>query len=238
MQDSPVKTDTGQKSVLVVDEIPSLIRLMALELKMHGFSVAGCEAGEGTFAAVEELNPDVILIDVLLPGVGGIELVRELKRRYETPIMLITTGNRDADRALAYDLGAADYIVKPFDPFELGQRVAAVAGGDKPEENILHTGDLTIDLSRHFARRHGRVISISSNEWAILLGLAAEPGRTLSAQELIELAWGGVPGIDQAFVEPLIDGLRNALEATPADPRLIVGDMVGGFRLNVPEAPD
>jgi CheY-like chemotaxis protein len=85
MQDSPVKTDTGQKSVLVVDEIPSLIRLMALELKMHGFSVAGCEAGEGTFAAVEELNPDVILIDVLLPGVGGIELVRELKRRYETP---------------------------------------------------------------------------------------------------------------------------------------------------------
>jgi len=228
-------TVNSQKSVLVVDEIPSLIRLMALELKMHGFTVSGCEAGEGTFAAVEEMNPDVILIDVLLPGVGGIELVRELKRRYETPVILITTGNRDADRALAFDLGAADYIVKPFDPYELGQRVAAVVGGDKPEENILRMGDLTIDLSRHFARRHGRVISISTNEWAILLGLAAEPGRALSAQELIGLAWGGVPGIDKAFVEPLIDGLRNALEATPADPQLIVGDMENGYHLDVPE---
>jgi DNA-binding response OmpR family regulator len=230
-----MKTNAGQGSVLVVDEIPSLIRMLALELKMHGFSVAGCEAGEATFSAVEDMKPDVILLDVLLPGVGGIELMRELKRRYQTPIVLITTGNRDADRALAFDLGAADYIVKPFDPYDLGQRIAAVVGGSKPEERTLHAGDLTIDLSRHFARRHGRVISLSTNEWAILLGLAAEPGRTLSAEELIELAWGGVPGINAALVKPLIDALRNALEEEPADPKVIVGDMESGFHLNVPE---
>jgi DNA-binding response OmpR family regulator len=230
-----MEIDARQRFVLVVDEIPSLIRMMALELKMHGFRVAGCEAGEATFRAVDEMKPDVILLDVLLPGVGGIELMRELKRRYETPIILITTGNRDADRALAFDLGAADYLVKPFDPYELGQRVAAVVGGSKPEENVLSVGDLSIDLSRHFVRREGRVISLSTNEWAILLGLAAEPGRTLPAEELIGLAWGGVPGINRALVKPLIEGLRNALEETPAHPNLIVGDMETGFRLEVPE---
>jgi DNA-binding response OmpR family regulator len=229
-----METNASQKSVLVVDEIPSLIRMMALELKMHGFSVTGCEAGEATFRAVEEMKPDVILLDVLLPGVGGIELMRELKRRYETPIVLITTGNRDADRALAFDLGAADYLVKPFDPYELGERIAAVVGGTKPEENVLHVGALSVDLSRHFARRQGRVISLSTNEWAILLGLAAEPGRTLSAEELIGLAWGGIPGIDMVFVEPLIGGLRKALEEDPAQPSLILGDMETGFRLNLP----
>jgi two-component system response regulator MtrA len=231
---SRMETNAGQKTVLVVDEIPSLIRMLALELRMHGFRVAGCEAGEATFAAIEETQPDVILLDVLLPGVGGVEIMRELKRRYGTPIVLMTTGNQDADRALAYELGAADYIVKPFDPYELGQRVAAVAGGSKPEENILRAGELTIDLSRHFARRQGRVISLSTNEWAILLGLAAESGKTVSAQELIEHAWGGVPGIDKALVQPLIDRLRDALEETPANPSFILGDMEVGFRLNAP----
>jgi DNA-binding response OmpR family regulator len=229
-----MKTDAGEKSVLVVDEIPSLIRMLALELKMHGFSVDGCEAGEAAFRAVEDMKPDVILLDVLLPGVGGIELMRELKRRYHTPIVLVTTGNRDADRALAFDLGAADYLVKPFDPYELGQRIAAVVGGSKPEENVLRMGDLSIDLSRHFARRQERVISLSTNEWAILLGLAAESGKTLSAEELIGLAWGGFPGINKAFVKPLIDGLRNALEERPAEPSLLLGDMETGFRMNVP----
>jgi DNA-binding response OmpR family regulator len=229
-----MEATSSQKSVLVVDEIPSLIRMMALELKMHGFRVTGCEAGDATFRAVEETKPDVILLDVLLPGVGGLELMRELKRRYDTPIVLITMGNRDADRALAFDLGAADYLVKPFDPYELGQRVAAAVGGSKPEENVLNVGNLSIDFSRHFARRHGSVISLSSNEWAILVGLAAEPGRTLSAEELIGLAWGGVPGINRAFVQPVIEGLRNALEEKPGQPSLVLGDMETGFRLDLP----
>jgi DNA-binding response OmpR family regulator len=160
--------------------------------------------------------------------------MRELKRRLESPIVLATTGNKDADRALAYDLGAADYIVKPFDPYELGLRIAAVAAGSKPEEKILHAGNLTIDPSRHFVRRHGHLISLRTNEWAILLGLAEEPGMTVSAKELIEHAWGGVPGIDKAFVQPLIDRLRDTLEETPAHPSLILGDIEMGLRLNVP----
>jgi DNA-binding response OmpR family regulator len=168
---------------------------------------------------------------VILPGINGLDMMATLKERYDIPVVFLTTQHSDADRALAFDLGAADFVAKPFDPFELGQRLAALVGGREVEERIIDVGDLRIDLTRQLARRSGGVISLSTNEWALLLSMAKRPGEVTSTEDLMSAIWG--TNNNPAQLSPLINRLRRSLEADPKNPTIILGDIENGFTLAV-----
>ena len=228
-------TEQNGPMVLVVNDIPSVIRLLQLELGMQGFRVRGAQVGEGTFAAIEEERPDVILLEVLLPGINGLDMMQALSERYDIPVVFLTTEHGDADRALAYELGAADYVTKPFDPYELGQRLTALVKGGPPQERKIEVGDLRIDLTRQVARRTSGVISLSINEWALLMALALRPNELIATPDLLTDVWGdNGPELPQRLM-PIITRLRRSLEEDPERPQLLTGDMETGFRLNVEE---
>ena len=169
------KSMRKQPLVLVVDDTPAVIRLLKLELSSHGIDVIGAGIGEETFARSRN-RPDLLILEILLPGITGFEVLREVKRRYDIPVLFLTTIDSPADRELALELGADDYLTKPFRPDELTNRVNLLLHrpGRPPDEGVgmLDNGDVMIDINRRMIRRNGRLISVTTNEWALLLALA------------------------------------------------------------------
>jgi two-component system response regulator MtrA len=220
--------------VLIVDEVPAIIRLLELELSIQGFVTAGCGIGEDTFRAIEEHNPNVILLELILPGANGLEMLREIKERYKTPVLVLTTLDSEADRAHAFDLGADDYVQKPFDPMELGIRVAQLINGPPLERRSIRAGDLFIDLTRQVARRGAAVLSLTTNEWAILLAMANRPDHKLVGADLGGMLGGDPSGMQPRMLTAMLHRMRQTLEEDPENPRVIVGDIEDGIRLGAP----
>jgi two-component system, OmpR family, response regulator MtrA len=219
--------------VLVLDEIPSVIRVIELELAIQGFEVSGCEVGDATFAAVESAQPDVIVLEVLLPGITGFEMMRSLKARFSIPIVFLTTSDSDGDRAEAYELGADDYITKPFDPSDLGRRISALLGLSAPPKAIIYFRDLQIDLVRRIVRQGPNFISLSSNQWAILLALTqGDAEHPVPWQELLAVVAGLRPDNDQRLIVSWVERLRAALTDDPTEPQLILGSVATGYYFN------
>jgi DNA-binding response OmpR family regulator len=225
--------DVKKPLVLIVDEIPSIIRLLELELSVQGFATAGCGIGEDAFDAIEELKPDAILLEIVLPGMNGLDMLVQLKQRYKLPVIMLTTMNSEADRALAFDLGADDFIQKPFDPQELGQRVAAVVDGHQSELRTIQHGDLSLDLTRRLARRNSEIVSLTTNEWAVLLALSLRPRQWVPVNELLVLVAGADSPVNRQLLLPVIARLRETLEANAATPQVLVGDLDVGYMLKL-----
>jgi DNA-binding response OmpR family regulator len=225
------ETAESQPLVLVVDEIPAVIRLLQLELGIQGFRVASSIVGEETYKAVEALRPDVILLEVILPGMSGIEMMQGLRERFDTPIVFLTTQGTEADRLHAFELGATDFIEKPFDPAQLGLRLAGLIKHGQPEDRSIIIDDLHIDLRRQLAQRNRVPISLTTNEWTFLLSLSMEPRKMFSVDELIQMMWGErQPGWDIRLTH-LAAAVRRKLEQDPDSPTLIVGGPMKGYAL-------
>jgi DNA-binding response OmpR family regulator len=217
--------------ILVVDEIPAVIRLLQLELGIQGFRVESSLVGDKTIESIETLRPDVILLEVILPGVTGIEMMERIQERFDIPVVFLTTQGNEADRLQAFELGAADYIEKPFDPIELGRRLVTLLEAGPPEDRLIVEGNLYIDLRRQLAHRKRIPISLTTNEWTFLLALSMQPREFIPTQQLIDSIWGeSQPGWD-VRLRRLAESLRRKLQGESSASAIIDGNPSKGWSL-------
>jgi DNA-binding response OmpR family regulator len=232
---------TGQ-SILVVDDEPNIREIVALYLERSGFRVR--LAGDGR-AALQELTaalPDLIILDVMLPGIDGLEITRRLRSEGSTPIILLTARREEADRIEGLELGADDYVVKPFSPQELVSRVRAVLrrtqgpdrDGEHPEDEpaLMTFGGLTIDTTARITRVDGVEVTLTTKEFDLLVFLANHPRRVYSREQLLAQVWGETQYIDSSTVTVHVRRLREKLERDPAAPRYVQTVWGVGYRFS------
>ncbi len=215
------------KHILVVDDEEDLVELLLYNLKKEGFSVDSASDGESALAKIRKGKYDLAILDLMLPGIQGIDLCRMLRTDPKTetlPVIMLTAKGEEVDRVLGLEMGADDYITKPFSPRELIARVKAVLrrSREKPVvEKILKIGELEIDRERYVMSMRGKPVKLSATEFKLLLFLAERKGKVFSRDQLLDAVWR-----DEAFVEPRtvdvhIRRLRSSIEEDPAKPRYI-----------------
>jgi phosphate regulon transcriptional regulator PhoB len=215
------------KRVLVVDDETDILELVSYNLKKEGFSVESASDGETALAKIRKGEYDLVVLDLMLPGIQGIELCRILRNDPKTaglPIIMLTAKGEEVDRILGLEMGADDYITKPFSPRELVARVKAVLrrSTEKPAtEKMLKMGEIEIDMEKYTVSVRGKPVKLSATEFKLLLFLAQKKGKVFSRDQLLDAVWR-----DEAFVEPRtvdvhIRRLRANIEADPARPKYI-----------------
>ena len=211
--------------VLAVDDEPGVLRLIKLELSTQGLRVITATDGEEGLRMAEQQRPDLIVLDIMMPDISGLEVMRRLRERSSVPIILLTAKDHDQDKVRGLDLGADDYLIKPFNPEELSARVRAILRRGirttDGEENIINIGDVEIDLTRRLVKKHGDVVSLTRTEWMLLQQLAANAGKVMLNTELLSKVWGPEYRDDLQYLRVWVSRLRGKLENEPSKPRLI-----------------
>jgi DNA-binding response OmpR family regulator len=221
--------------VLVVDDDRTVSDVVCRYLEHAGYGVAHAGDGAAALAAVEREKPDLVVLDLMLPKIDGLEVCRRLRSRPDgLPIIMLTALGDEADRILGLRLGADDYVTKPFSPRELVLRVQSVlrrAGGEpapaRPE--TLTDGDLVVDVARRVARLRGAELTLTMREFDLLVYLMRHPALAVGRADLLERVWGWSFG-DQSTVTVHVRRLREKVEDDPADPRRIVTVWGVGYR--------
>lgn len=235
-------TAANEPYVLVVDDEPGILKLMKLELSSQGFRVITASSGEEALRLAMEQRPDVILLDILMPDISGLEVMRRLREESNVPILLVTAKDSDVDKVRGLELGADDYIVKPFSPDELSARIRAVLRRSVTGQNarrVIQAGNITIDLSRRLVTRDGEIINLTRTEWLLLQHLAANAGKVIFNSELLSRVWGPEYRDETQYLRVWISRLRRKLEPNPTDPVIIKTFQGIGYLLNADaEAPD
>jgi DNA-binding response OmpR family regulator len=228
--------------VLVADDEPRITKLVALTLADEGFRVATARGGVEALRKAEQLRPDIVLLDIVMPDLDGIEVMRRLRERRPVAIILLTAKVSMADRAKGLGLGADDYLAKPFHPDELTDRVRAVlrrAAGAAPGSGVLQFDGVEIDLERQMVLRNGKLVQLSRMEWLLLQRLAVDAGTVVPAAELLSEVWGPDYRDDLQFLRVWISRLRRKLGAAAGEAgpiRVVRGD---GYLLDAASAaPD
>lgn len=230
----------SQPLVLVADDEPRITKLVAVSLADEGFRVVTAGGGEEALRKAEEMRPDIVLLDLVMPDLDGIEVMRQLREWRPVPVILLTAKGSTADKARGLDLGADDYIAKPFHPDELAARVRAVlrrADGVQPGRGIVRIGDIQIDLERRFMTRGGELVQLSRTEWMLLQHLAANAGKVVLHSELLTKVWGPEYRDDLQYLRVWVSRIRRKLGAEPGAPGPITTFQGIGYVLNVDEAP-
>jgi len=225
-----------QPLVLVADDEPRITKLVALSLGGEGFRVVTAESGEEALRKAEEIRPDVVLLDVVMPDLDGIEVMRLLRERRALPVILLTAKGSTADKAKGLDLGADDYVAKPFHPDELAARVRAVLRrgyGAAPGSGIVRFDDVEIDLERRMVTRAGRLVQLSRTEWLLLQHLAANAGKVVLHTEMLTKVWGPEYRDDLQYLRVWISRVRRKLGYAPLEPGRIRTFQGIGYLLDV-----
>jgi phosphate regulon transcriptional regulator PhoB len=203
--------------ILVIDDERDLIELVRYNLEKEGFAVKGALDGESGMSAAMHDNPDIILVDLMLPGIDGLEVCRRLRsesRTAQIPIIMLTAKSAESDRIVGLELGADDYVTKPFSPRELAARVKAVlrrSSVQASQSTVIRRGELTIDLNRRGVDCKGKNIVLTASEFRLLQFLAEHPGRVFSRSELIDAALGRDIAVVDRTIDVHITGLRKKL---------------------------
>jgi DNA-binding response OmpR family regulator len=181
--------------ILVVDDEPNIIRLGRMYLEQDGYRVIDVGDGEKALEKIQELRPDLILLDLMLPKIDGMEVCRHLRsKRDYTPILMLTARGDDIDKILGLELGADDYMTKPFNPREMVARVRAILRRgqilDEDDKNNIHISDLSIDITRHEVKINNVLVELRNQEFNLLKVLIENVGIVLAREKLLELAWG------------------------------------------------
>ena len=230
---------TPEPLVLAVDDEAGILRLMKLELTGQGFRVITASNGEEALKLVEEQRPDAVLLDVIMPEMTGIEVMRRIREQMNVPVIMVTAKDSDQDKIRGLELGADDYIVKPFSPEEMGARIRAVlrrAIGNQNIERVINVQDVEIDLNRRLVSRSGEVVSLTRTEWLLLQYLAANAGKVMLNAELLSKVWGPEYHDDVQYLRVWVSRLRRKLEPNPAEP-VIIKTMQGiGYMLDAEPA--
>jgi two-component system, OmpR family, KDP operon response regulator KdpE len=213
-------------SILVVDDDPKIRRLMRVELRANDYQVTEAANGEEALDLMAHDEPTLVLLDLMLPGIDGMEVLRRLRETSSVPVIIISAKHQDMDRIKGLQLGADDYITKPFNTEEVIERVRAVlrrarASSRWTEADSGGIDHLIIDFDRRQVTVDGKAVILSPKEWQLLDHFAANPGRTLLHEDLLENAWGREAREDVQSLRVWINRLRQKLERNPAQPRLI-----------------
>ena len=210
--------------VLAVDDEAAILRLIRLELSALGFRILVASSGAEGLAAIDEHRPDLVLLDVLMPDMDGLETLRAIRERWAVPVILVTARDREVDKVRGLETGADDYIAKPFGPDELAARIRAVlrrASGIQADQVVL-AGGLAIDLNRRtVTRADATTIPLTRTEWQLLETLAANCGKVLLSREILVRVWGPEYREDLQYLRVWISRLRQKIEADPASPTVI-----------------
>jgi two-component system KDP operon response regulator KdpE len=209
--------------LLVVDDEAGILRLMKLELSAQGFRVVTAGDGETAVTLAEEHRPDAVLLDVMMPGLSGLEVMRKLRERSNVPVLLVTAKDKDTDKVRGLELGADDYIVKPFNPDELGARVRAVLRRmvSQQVDRTIKAVDVEIDLNRRLVKKGGEPVALTRTEWLLLQHLASNSGKVMLNTELLTKVWGPEYRDDLQYLRVWVSRLRAKLEDVPSSPVII-----------------
>ena len=227
---------SSQPLLLVADDEPRITKLVSMALSEEGFRVVTASSGEEALAKAEQIRPDIILLDIVMPDLDGIEVMRQLRERRQVPVILLTAKGSTADKAKGLDLGADDYVAKPFHPDELAARVRAVlrrASGAAQGVGVIAFDDIEIDLERRIVTRSGELVQLSRTEWLLLQHLAANAGKVVLHTELLTKVWGPEYRDDLQYLRVWVSRVRRKLGAKPGDPGRIKTFQGIGYLLDI-----
>jgi two-component system KDP operon response regulator KdpE len=222
-----------RKRILVVDDEPQIVRALRVGLTAHGYEVIPVADGEAALDQAATTPPDAIILDLGLPGQDGLEVCRTLREWSPAPILVLSARAEERQKVAALDLGADDYITKPFGMDELLARLRAAlrrAGGTAPAEAVFTAGSLTIDFSRRLVTVAGQAVHLTPTEYSLLRVLASNPDRVLTHGMLLRSVWGSEYGEEAHYLRVFIRQLRQKIEADPSRPRLILTEPGVGYR--------
>jgi DNA-binding response OmpR family regulator len=221
-------------TVLVVDDEPIVREVLVGYLKREGYRTLEAADGREAKVLVEHESPSLVVLDLMLPGVDGLELCRWIRRRSDLPLIMLTARGEEADRIVGLELGADDYVTKPFSPRELVARVRTVLRRSEPalpEPERFAIGDVAIDTATHEVRRAGERLRLTAKEFDLLCFLARHPRRVFSRDQLMERVWGYSAALDTGTVTVHIRRLREKIESDPSRPRHLETVWGVGYRL-------
>lgn len=220
-----------QRTVLIVEDDPNTAELVATYLQRENFITLIVNDGERGLQTARERQPDLVVLDVMLPGIDGLEICRRLRGESEVPILLLTAREEELDRVLGFSLGADDYVVKPFSPRELVERVKAILRRVRPVAvsvgMVLKQGALILDPEKHRVSYAGEPINLTSSEYKLLHTLMATPGRVFSRAELLRHFYDREEAVVDRVIDVHINKLRQKIEPDPGHPVFI--ETVRGF---------
>ncbi|MDX6658100.1 MAG: hypothetical protein QOH62_2893 [Solirubrobacteraceae bacterium] len=225
--------------VLVVDDEPSVHEVVRAYLEREGFVVLSASDGREGLRMAEERRPALIVLDLMLPDLSGEDIVREVRRRSDVPILMLTARSGEDDRVFGLELGADDYLTKPFSPRELVARIKAVLrrapDNDAPllSRIVLDDGSLVVDTDRHEVTLAGELVELTASEFRLLVALARHPGRVYSRPQLVERLQGhDFPGYERT-IDAHVKNVRRKLGDDPRDPRYVITVHGVGYKLGV-----
>jgi DNA-binding response OmpR family regulator len=226
------------ETILVVDDEPTIGEVVELYLRREGFQVVTAVDGAAALAAVERARPALVVLDLMLPGLTGLEVLRRLRAAGNLPVILLTARGEEADRVVGLELGADDYVTKPFSNRELVARVKAVLRRVQPptpsETHVLVLGGLRLDTAARSVTLDGQPVALTVREFDLLAFLMRHPGQVFTREQLLDQVWGYTFASDLSTVTVHVRRLREKIERDPANPRLLQTVWGVGYRLEKP----
>jgi len=220
--------------VLVVDDDASLAEMLTIVLRQEGFDSRVCARGDLALAEFRDYKPDVLLLDLMLPGKDGIDVCKEIRAESGVPIVMLTAKTDTIDVVVGLESGADDYVVKPFKPKELVARIRArVRRFEDPAPEVLTIGDLVIDVAGHEVARDGDPIALTPLEFDLLVCLARKPWQVFTREVLLEQVWGYRHAADTRLVNVHVQRLRSKVEHDPERPEIVVTVRGVGYKAGI-----
>jgi two-component system alkaline phosphatase synthesis response regulator PhoP len=220
--------------ILIVEDEDSILMALEDDLSLEGYAVSGEPDGKRGLERAQKGGYDLIILDVMLPGVDGFEICKQLRAAGDTtPILMLTAKSQEVDKVLGLELGADDYVTKPFSPRELTARVKALLRRGKPVDSPLERvsfGDIEVDFKGYEVRKSGEAVELTAREFALLRLLVSHPGEVLRRDVILNEVWGDDWDVFPRTVDTHIANLRKKLEDDPADPKYIVNVRGVGYK--------
>ncbi len=221
--------------ILVVDDEPALLAGLSYALTREQFEVTTTGTGREALAEIDAGEYDLVILDLMLPDVSGIQVARKLRAQSAVPIIMLTAKDSEADKVIGLEMGADDYVTKPFSALELVGRVRALLRRRELDQNdigpVRRVGALRIDIARHEVSIEGRRVNLTPSEFKVLLMLARRPGQVVSKRAILEELWDTKHVADEHACDVHISNLRRKLESNPAQPERIVTVRAAGYKL-------
>jgi two-component system KDP operon response regulator KdpE len=223
-------------NILVVDDEPQIRRVMRSTLSTHGYVITEAKSGEEALESLRTNRPDLVLLDMNMPGIGGIEACRAIRSASDIPIIMLTVRNAERDKVAALDAGADDYVVKPFGFEELLARIRAALRRYSPGDALpsFVAKDLTIDFQKREVIASGKAVHLTPKEYDVLKHLVANQGKPLTHRRLLQAVWGPDYGEETESLRVVINQLRKKLEFNPSRPKYILTEPWIGYRFQPP----
>jgi two-component system, OmpR family, KDP operon response regulator KdpE len=222
--------------ILVVDDETGLTRALAINLRAHGYDVDAAADGATALTAAAARPPDLVVLDLGLPDMEGVEVVRGLRGWFAAPILVLSARNAQDQKVAALDAGADDYVTKPFGMDELLARVRAAlrrASPEDPGRPIVETGSFTVDLRAHRVTTDAGEVRLTPTEWHLLEVLVRHPGQLVTQRQLLQEVWGPTYGTETNYLRVYLSQLRRKLETDPTHPRHIITEPGVGYRFEL-----